>query len=259
MLFTLIIGYNTSMIKNSSSLDTNIHQSNSGMSLLSLAILPLVFLIGLGVGYLIWGISPATTINNPQAAAAATEPTSAPQQIQRYDVPEDGDPSIGPAQAPITIIEFSDFECPYCRQWQLEVWPLLQQEYGDQIRLVYRDFPLYGLHANAAPAAEAANCAGDQNKYWEFHDKLFTADLTYSVDLFQQFAVDLGLNVDDFTTCLSSGKYADEVKADYDWATNLGIQSTPTFFINGIPMVGAQPFESFKSLIDQELAGELPQ
>ena len=229
------------MNKQSSSPDTNIRYSNSGMSLLSLAILPLIFLIGLGVGYLIWGLSPATTINNPQAAAAAAEPTTAPQQIQRYDVPEDGDPSTGPAEAAITIIEFSDFECTYCRQWQLEVWPLLQKEYGNQIRLVYRDFPLYGLHANAAPAAEAANCAGDQNKYWEFHDKLFNSNSNYSVELYQQFAVELSMSVDDFTSCLSSGKYADEVKADYDWAANLGVQSTPTFFIMAFRWLAHNP------------------
>jgi protein-disulfide isomerase len=236
-------------------LQTTIRHESRGMSLLSLAILPFIFLLGLGVGYLIWGRNTGSAISNSQAAAEVTE---APQPIQRYDVPEDGDPSVGPADAAITIIEFSDFECPYCRKWQLEVWPQLQKEYGNQVRLVYRDFPLYGLHANAAPAAQAANCAGDQEKYWQFHDKLFTTDETYSVELYQQFATDLGMNVEDFNACLSSGKYAEEVQADYDWAANLGIQSTPTFFINGIPMVGAQPFESFKSLIDKELAGELP-
>ena len=236
----------------------NVRYTGGGFSLLGIASLAIVFLLGLGVGYLLWGRA-ASTINSPQKAAAAVEPTPAPQQIKRYDVPEDGDPSLGPQTAAITIIEFSDFECPYCRKWQLEVWPQLVQEYGDQVRLVYRDFPLYGLHANAAPAAEAANCAGDQGQYWDFHDKLFTTDSTYSMDLFTQFAQELNLNMDDFNTCLSSGKYADEVQADYEWAANLGISSTPTFFINGIPMVGAQPFENFKSLIDQELAGELPE
>jgi len=249
------------MNKLSSSLQSDVRYIGGGFSLLSLASLVLLFLVGLGVGYLIWGRSGSTSINSPQVAvtaAAEAEPTAVAQQIKRYDVPEDGDPSFGPQTAAITIIEFSDFECTYCRKWYLQVWPLLQQEYGDQIRLVYRDFPLYGLHANAAPAAEAANCAGDQDKYWDFHSLLFNTDSTYSVDLFNQFAQDLSLNVDDFTTCLSSGKYAEEVKADYEWAANLGVQSTPTFFINGIPMIGAQPFEAFKSLIDQELAGELP-
>mgnify|MGYP001082782431 FL=1 len=245
------------MNKPSTSLQSNVRQIGGSFSLLNLASLVVIFLVGLGVGYLIWGRSGSTTINSPQVAAPV-EPTEAPQQIKRYDVPEDGDPSLGAESAAITLIEFSDFECPYCRKWHMEVWPLLQQEYGDQIRLVYRDFPLYGLHANAAPAAEAANCAGDQDKYWDFHTLLFTTESTYSMDLFNQFAQDLGLNVDDFSDCLSSGKYAEEVKADYDWAVNLGVQSTPTFFVNGIPMIGAQPFEAFKSLIDQELAGELP-
>ena len=247
------------MIKLSSSLQSDVRHIGGGFSLLRLASLVLLFLVGLGVGYLIWGRSGSTSINSPQVAAAAeAEPTAVAQQIKRYDVPEDGDPSLGPQTAAITIIEFSDFECTYCRKWHLQVWPLLQQEYGDQIRLVYRDFPLYGLHANAAPAAEAANCAGDQDKYWDFHSLLFNTDSTYSIDLFTQFAQDLSLNVEDFKTCLSSNKYAEEVQADYEWAANLGVQSTPTFFINGIPMIGAQPFEAFKSLIDQELAGELP-
>lgn len=249
-------------MKNSpSSLQTDIRQTGGSFSLLGFALLPLLFLVGLGVGYLIWGLTPSTNtiISGPQAAAPAEQPTAAPQPIQRFDVPDDGDPALGPADAAITLIVFSDFECPYCRKWQLQVWPLLQKEYGDQIRLVYRDFPLYGLHANAAPAAEAANCAGDQGQYWEFHDKLFTTDSTYSLKLYGQFAEELKLNLDEFNNCLSTGKYADEVQADFDWATNLGVQSTPTFFMNGIPIVGAQSFETFKSLIDQELAGELPQ
>lgn len=239
------------MEKSNSSLQSDVRRSGGGVSWLELLLIPVIFLLGLGVGYLIWGMKASTSINSPVTADAA--PTQ--RAVQRYDVPDDGDPSLGPADAPVTIIEFSDFECPYCRKWQVEVWPQIQAAYGNKVRLVYRDFPLYGLHANAASSAEAANCAGAQNKYWEFHDKLFSADASYSVELYQQFAAELSLNLDEFNTCLTAGTYADEVQADYDWAVNLGIQSTPTFFINGIPLIGAQPFASFQAVIDQELAG----
>ncbi len=105
-------------------------------------------------------------------------------------------------------------------------------------------------------AAEAAECANEQGKFWEFHDKLFNGDL--GTTAYQKYASDLGLDMAKFNDCLTSHRYAENVKADQAWATNLGVQSTPTFFVNGIPIVGAQPLASFKQLIDWELAGELP-
>lgn len=234
------------------------------------AFLPLAFVVGLAVGYLFWGRDAAAT---PAPQAAVTIPDaganqsssqegaaaqSAPQQVTRYDVSEDDDPSFGPPNAPITIIEFSDFECPYCTKWHQEVWPRIQEAYSDQVRLVYRDFPLISIHSNAAPAAEAANCAGEQNAYWEYHDKLFSGQYGLSLDAYQQYASDLGLNLADFEECLESRRFQEEVEADYDYAANLGIRSTPTFFINGIALVGAQPFEVFQDVIERELAGEIP-
>ncbi|HBX68198.1 MAG TPA: hypothetical protein DEH25_02100 [Chloroflexi bacterium] len=232
-------------------------------------LLPLAFVAGLTFGYLFWGRSDSAGAAQPsvvvvaatpgadqeQAAVQGAEPTP---EFQRYDVPIDDDPILGPEQAAITIIEFSDYECPYCRKWHQEVWPLLQAEYGDQIRLVYRDFPLTSIHSNASPAAVAANCAGEQDKYWEFNDKLFAMKLNLGKTTYQTYAEELGLDMPAFNECLDSGRYVDEVEADYQYAANLGIRSTPTFFVNGIPVVGAQPFDMFKSLIDQELAGELP-
>ena len=123
---------------------------------------------------------------------------------------------------------------------------------------MYKDFPLYGLHANAAPAAEAANCAGDQGKYWEFQDKLFSMEQKLGTDGFTKYASDLSLDQAKFNDCLTTRKYEKEVQADYDFATNLGVQSTPTFFINGLAVVGAQPLNVFTNIIDQELAGKLP-
>jgi protein-disulfide isomerase len=191
-----------------------------------------------------------------QAAGQVVDPTPA---IQRYDVPEDDDPVFGPAVAPITIIEFSDYECPYCRKWHVEVWPRLQTEYGDQVRLVFRDFPLTNIHGNAVSAASAANCAYEQDAYWEFSEMLFGMEFDLGKSTYQKYAEELALDMEAFNECIESGRYNDEVMADYEYAANLGVRSTPTFFINGIPVVGAQPFEVFKNVIDMELAGELSQ
>ena len=216
---------------------------------------PLAFVLGLGVGYLFWGRQAA-------APAAATAPEAAqvetqPQAVKRYDVSEDDDPAIGPKNAPITIIEFSDFECPYCSRWYDQVFLKLREEYPDKVRIVFRDFPLSSIHPNAIPAAEAANCAGEQDAYWDFHGKLFSGQGLGS-SVYLQYAKDLGLNVEDFQTCLESGRYQSEIQADYEYASNLGVQSTPTFFLNGIPIVGAQPWEVFQQVIEKELAGEIP-
>jgi protein-disulfide isomerase len=123
--------------------------------------------------------------------------------------------------------------------------------------MVYRDFPLFSIHPNAMPAAEAANCAYEQGSFWEFHDKLFGMELALSAEAYRQYAQDLGLDVDAFNECVETRRYQDEVQADYAYASELGVRSTPTFFINGIALVGAQPYEVFQQVIDKELAGEL--
>lgn len=219
-------------------------------------LLPLAFVLGLGAGYLVWGQgrSPETQ----PAAAAPPAAAEATRQIIRYDVPVDDDPFLGPENAAITIIEFSDYECPYCTRWHAEVWPQLQQAYPGQVRLVYRDFPLDSIHANAIPAAEAAGCAGEQGAYWDYHNRLFLGDYGLGREAFDKYASELKLDSAAFEQCLDSRRYQAEVTADYQYAFELGVRSTPTFFVNGIALVGAQPFEVFKQLIDQELAGELP-
>jgi len=220
-------------------------------------LLPLAFVAGLAVGFILWGRGAAVV---PQTAVRPTvEPSDEqPQEVTRYDISEDDDPVFGPEDAPITIIEFSDFECPFCRKWHLEVWPRLLEAYPDQIRLVYRDFPLTNIHANATPAASAANCAGEQGEYWAFNDLLFSMRLDLNKTSYHAYADELGLDVDAFDQCLESGRHNAEVMADLEYAANLGISSTPTFFVNGIPVVGAQPFEIFSQLISKELAGEIP-
>lgn len=237
-------------------------------------LLPLTFVLGIGLGYLVWGRAPIASASQaaanevPQATTASSNPAEqsaaqgtaqdATTKVTRYDVPVDDDPSLGPEQAAITFIEFSDYECPYCRRWYTEVFSRLMATYPDQLRFVFRDFPLASIHANAAPAANAANCAGEQGNYWDFHNKLFGMELGLSKDAYLQYASQLGLDMKAFEECVDSERYREEVQADFDYAANLGVRSTPTFFINGIAVVGAQPFEVFQQVIDKELAGEIP-
>lgn len=218
--------------------------------------LPVAFAVGLGVGYLLLGrTASATAAKAPQNNAAQN---AADQQTKRYDVSEDDDPAFGPKNAPITIIEFSDYQCPYCRKWYVETFAKLMSTYPNQIRFIYRDFPLTSIHPEAAPAAIAAECANDQGKYWEFHDRLFTGEYGMNSTAYVQYATDLGLNKDKFQACLSNTSYANEVQGDLQYASSIGVRSTPTFFINGIALIGAQPFEAFQQVIDSELAAANP-
>lgn len=223
--------------------------------------MPLVFVAGLALGYVFWGRTPqqaGAPAAQPTAEVAAAEEEQPQKQYKRYDVPVDDDYIYGDKNAPITIIEFSDFQCPFCKRWYQDTWIKLREEYAGKVRFVYRDFPLYSLHPQAEPAALAANCAGEQGKYYDFHDLLLSTD-TLDSAYYEKAAAQLGLNTDQFKECLETEKYKDEVTADYQFAVNFGINSTPTFFVNGIPLVGAQPYASFKELIDKELAGEIPQ
>jgi len=225
----------------------------------------LAFGVGLMVGYVIWGRGAATTTAVAAPAAGQTAangqpavvPTDEPQYV-RYDIPTDGYPSLGPDDAPITIVEFSDFQCPYCRRFHEETYKDLLNAYPDQIRFVYRNLPLTSIHPDAMPAAIASLCANDQNAYWDYHDMLFSSEIL-GEDVYVQYATDLELNVDEFTSCLSSGEFDDFIQQDMDFSLNLGVQSTPTFFINGLAIVGAQPITAFQQIIDKELAGEIPQ
>lgn len=213
-------------------------------------LLPAVFLLGLGTGWLVWG--------GEKAAGDSQTQVTVKDNVKRYTVTVDGNPSQGPENAPITIIEFSDYQCPYCIRWYNEVFSRLMQAYQGKIRFVYRDFPLYSIHPEAGPAAEAADCAGEQNAYWQYHDALFQHTEGLGSDAYVKYAGQLSLNLDQFNQCLSEHRYKSEVDADVQFASKLGVSSTPTFFVNGLAVVGAQPFEVFQQLIDKELAGEIP-
>lgn len=227
------------------------------------------FIIGLVTGFLIWGLQGEKYRQQASSAEAAlatavksgsnATPVAANQAPRRYKIPIEGAPSIGPENAAITIIEFSDYQCPYCTKWHQEVYHQLMETYKGKIRFIYKDFPLFSIHENAIPAAEAAYCAGEQNKYWEYHDRLFSGDAQLNLATYQQYASDVSLNIDKFNACITNRTYQKDVEANYEWAANLGIQSTPTFFINGLAMVGAQSYASFKQVVDDELAGNIPQ
>ncbi len=129
----------------------------------------------------------------------------------------------------------------------------MQQTYGNKVRIVFKDFPLPN-HAEAQKASEAAHCAGEQGKYWEMHDAMFANQRALQVPALKQAARALGIDGAKFDQCLDSGKHAANVRADYELGEKMGVNSTPTIYINGRPLVGAQPFEQFKLIIDEELA-----
>jgi protein-disulfide isomerase len=162
----------------------------------------------------------------------------------------------GPASAPIEVIEFSDFQCPYCFRANPTVKQVLST-YGDRIRFVYRNYPL-NSHPNARPAAEAAQCAAEQGQFWAYHDRLFADQSKLSDGDLKQSAADLGLDAGKFNTCVDSHKYSARVEADIKAGNEAGVNGTPAFFINGRMLSGAQPFEEFKRVIDEELAFKRP-
>jgi len=166
-------------------------------------------------------------------------------------VPKDA-PAMGPAAAPVQLVAFSDFQCPYCAQTA----PLMKQiaaRYGDKVRIVFRDFPL-PIHPQAPKAAEAARCANAQGKFWDYHDRLFVNQQALADGDLKRYAKDLGLDAAGFGTCLDTGTFASAVQADLTEGRNYGIGQTPTFFVNGRLLSGAVPLEVFSRVIDEELA-----
>ena len=227
------------------------------------ALTVLAFAAGILVGYVAWGTeSTAQTAQGAQPAAQSSgelidAPVTTQAQYTRYDIPTEGFHSLGPADAPITLVEFSDFQCPYCRRWHDETYEPLLAAYPGKIRIVYRHLPLVSIHPDAFSAAEAAMCAGDQNVFWQYHDKLFSGESLGNA-VYEQYARELSLDIPTFVDCITEHKFQQAIQADSDFAVNLGVRSTPTFFVNGLAIVGAQPLDVFKQVIDKELAGEIP-
>ena len=171
----------------------------------------------------------------------------------RYEVAADGFPATGPPDAAVTIVEFSDFECPFCARF-LSTLERAKREYAGKLRVVYRHFPLSSIHPRAQKAAEASLCAADQGKFWELHDLMFTEQQALEVPDLKEKARRLGLNGAEFDRCVDEGRHAQAVRDDYRDGEALGVSGTPALFVNGRFLSGAVPFERLAELIDDELA-----
>lgn len=202
--------------------------------------------------------SVAIVQNELEAEAGSETNPSDELNLEFVSVSEDDDAIKGDPDAPVTIIEFSDFQCPYCARFAVQTLPLLTQNYIDtgKVKLVYRDFPIPS-HAQAALAAEANECVGQESDdlYFQMHDRIFAGvqEWSYNGDaeeILIGYANDLGV---DISSCLANGDETEEVANDYTAAQSYGVGGTPTFFINGWKVVGAQPYEVFEALIEREL------
>jgi protein-disulfide isomerase len=196
-----------------------------------------------------------------QRAEAYVAALRAKTTVQVYLTPPDPprarvDPSVGfargPREAPVTIVEFSDFQCPFCKNVVVTLKQVLAQ-YPERVRWVFRDYPIAGLHPEAQRGHEAARCAGDQGKFWPYHDLLFEQGPDVSPAALRQYAAQAGLDATAFGSCLESGKHRAAVNTDIEAGTQLGVTGTPTFFINGVPLVGNQPLAEFQRVIEREL------
>lgn len=167
----------------------------------------------------------------------------------------DDDVILGDPNAKVTIVEFGDYQCPFCKKFFDEIEPRLREEYikTGEVRMVYRDFPLESIHPYARSAAEASQCAAEQNKFWAYHDLLLGRQSEIPNADFAKWAGDLGLNAGKFRECYQNQRYAGEVSQDFNDGMKLGVRGTPATFINGKLISGAQPYEVFKVAIDTEL------
>ncbi len=173
-------------------------------------------------------------------------------QPLRLDVNLGGRPAIGPESAPVTLVEFSDFQCPYCSTMAANLHKIIEK-YGKQVRLVFRNFPLTQIHANAQRAAEAGYCAAENGRFWEMHDLMFKSQDKLSEADLKAKASSLTLDEKTFSDCLTSGRHAAKVKEDLTEGLRLGVSGTPALFINGRPMPGSQSIEDISKMIDEEL------
>lgn len=198
----------------------------------------------------------------PLSSGIAPAPTgSAPSAGGKVEVSAElieDSPMLGSASAQVTIVEFTDYECPFCQKHFLQTYPLIKSNYVDtgKVKYVLMDFPL-SFHPSAQKAAEAAHCARDQGgdeAYFEMHDLLFENQQSLNSASYLAWAGQLGLNTEQFSDCLNTGKHAAKVQASLQYGTSLGVSGTPGFFINGVPVSGAQPYNVFQQIIEQELA-----
>ena len=190
-------------------------------------------------------------LNALRTKAKVTSYLKAPP-VMRADVSISGAAVRGSEKAKVTIVKFEDFQCPYCKTVQPTFAELLKR-YDGKVRVVHKDLPLDAIHPRARPAAEAARCAGEQGKFWDYHDKLYANGAKFTSEELNSTAKELGLDTDSFEKCVASGKFKGAVQKDLLEGAKLGLNGTPAFFINGRELTGAQPLEAFVAVIDEEL------
>jgi protein-disulfide isomerase len=209
----------------------------------------IVFLIGALVGFLVGKYVSSTPSEGQDLLLPSGSLEPEPEGISIDD-----DPFKGSETAPVTMIEFSDFQCPFCARFYTQTLSLIEENYikTGKVKLVYRDFPL-SFHRYAQKAAEAAECADEQGKFWEYHDLLYEKQNEWSalgISKLKDYAGQVGLNIGDFNQCFDSGKMTQEVEKDSQDGQSYGVKGTPAFFINGKLVSGAQPFEVFQAEIE---------
>lgn len=222
-----------------------------------------MLLLGLLVGYYVRPFtqnqtqSEASVISAPPVVISTADNSAAQEKLMETVVAQTRH-FRGDSNAPVTIVEFGDFQCPFCGRFSTDTEPQIDEAYiqSGKVRFGYFNFAFLGQESNWA--AEAAECASDQNKFWEYHDMLYSSQSgenqgAFNKDNLKKFAEDLGLDTSAFNECFDSGKYAQLIQEESSTASSMGVRSTPTFFINGQAVVGAQPFEIFQQTIDSFL------
>lgn len=226
------------------------------------------FMIGYFVGT--ESVEPQEVIIRESAPIAKPQPTTQEQIGPKIlkNISLDDDPMKGNPDAEITIVEFSDFQCPFCAKFHESTLPMLEKEYisTGKVNFVYRDFPIQSIHPNAIPAALASECADDQGKFWEMHDLIFlnqnvwkNLSIAQAVSLFKQYSAELEIESNEFSECMDSGKHIEEIGLDLNDGRNYGVSGTPGFFVGNneigfVELKGAQPFSSFQRVIEGQLS-----
>ncbi len=210
--------------------------------------LALAVIVGLVIGGVLLALP---RLSSGPAAAPAT--AAAPASTN--PAPFDASPALGPGSAPVTIVEYADFGCPACWEWyKLDILNQLRTKYGDQIRFVWRDFPVITLLS--PKAAEAGQCAHEQGKFWEFHDRVYQRDGAIEASDLKDYAAEIGLNLDQFNECVTSRRYRDRVNAEQQESFDRGLKGAPAFFINDQRVIGPQRAAVFEDIIDPILAAK---
>jgi protein-disulfide isomerase len=216
-----------------------------GRLLVTVATLLLIFLIAFA--FYIFNL-----VRQLQNDPSLANPGASGDRVDLSALIDPTDPTLGPRNAKVVVVEFSDFQCPFCGQSYPVVKQLLQN-YGDQILFVYKDFPRQDIHPQAVQAALAGQCAHEQGQFWLMHDKLFENQANLADADLKRYAVQSGLNSIQFGTCLQNGKYLGAIQQDFNTGLAAGVNSTPTFFINGIGVRGAVPLATLEQIIVAEL------